>query len=91
MVRIPQFSSDEGAFEWHESHEVSDHLEDTEEVKPDTIIYEQVRIIREALPKQVFIYYDEQILVDDQPIIIREGESATTWTSSLPSYVTTQK
>ena len=110
-VRIPQFSSDEEAFEWYESHEVTDHFEDTEEVKPDTIIYQdsrglwyrssdgvrvpppkkQIRASRRSTIKQVFIYYAEQILVDDQKIIIREGESATTWTSSLPSYVTTQR
>lgn len=41
--KIPDFSSDEEAFEWYESHEMTGHLECTEEVKPGSIFYEDVR------------------------------------------------
>jgi len=40
---IPDFSSDEEAFEWYESHEITDHLEDTEEVLSGSIFYQDAR------------------------------------------------
>ena len=38
--KIPDFSSDEEAFEWYESHEMTDHLKDTEEIKSGSIFYQ---------------------------------------------------
>ena len=37
---IPHFTDDEEAAEWYECHELTDHLDDTEEVAEDTIMYQ---------------------------------------------------
>jgi len=42
-LKIPDFSTEEEAFEWYESHGMTDHLKDTEEIKLDNIFYEDSR------------------------------------------------
>jgi hypothetical protein len=37
---IPDFSTDEEAFDWYESHEITDHLEETKEVSPSSVFYQ---------------------------------------------------
>ena len=37
---IPDFSSDEEAFEWYESHDMMEHLDDTEEVNLTKVVYQ---------------------------------------------------
>jgi hypothetical protein len=37
---IPDFSSEEEAFDWYESHEITDHLEQTEQVLTSGIFYQ---------------------------------------------------
>lgn len=40
---IPDFSSDDEAFDWYESHEITDHLEETEEVSPSSVFYQDAK------------------------------------------------
>lgn len=81
-VKIPEFSNEEEASEWYEQHEVTDHLEDTEEVKPDNVFYQDskglwyrssdgMQVSAPLIESQVFQRYrmNEQVrLIHEAPI-----------------------
>ena len=40
MNKIPSFNNEEQAFEWYESHDITDHLGDTKELSCREIFYQ---------------------------------------------------
>jgi len=87
-VKIPRFSNDQEAFAWYESQEVTDHLEDTEEINLDTIIYQDSKGLWYRASNGVQVpapakagHGLRKALISEQIRIIY-GKGDVTWTST---------